>query len=72
MSVKELRALTLDKLVAELTTKRGEARDSRKALAAGELANPRVIRNQRREIATLNTLIAEKRRETKLKEKDNA
>lgn len=72
MSTTDLRSLTLDKLVAELATKQDEARDSRKMLAAGELANPRLIRNQRREIATLHTLIAEKRRETNNKEKDNA
>ena len=72
MSVKELRELALDKLVAERDTKLAEARDSRKMLAAGELANPRVIRAQRREIATINTLIAEKRRETNNKEKKDA
>lgn len=72
MSVKELRELTLEKLVAERQTKLAENRDSHKMHASGELPNPRVLRNQRREIATINTIIAEKRRETKNKEKDNA
>ena len=72
MSVKELRELSLEKLVAERDTKLAEARDTKKSHAAGELANSRVLRTQRRRIATLNTLIAEKRRETNNKEKANA
>lgn len=72
MSAQDLRKLSLGDLAAELAKKQAEAHESIKALAAGELKNNRLIRSQRREIATIHTLIAEKRRETNNKEKDNA
>lgn len=72
MKVAELRTQTVDELTTQLQAKRTELLDSRRSNAAGELANSRVIRRQRRDIAQLETLIAEKRREINKKEKDNA
>ncbi|MBC7746398.1 50S ribosomal protein L29 [Pedobacter sp.] len=72
MKASELRALTIDKLNAQLIEKSATLNESRRTLAAGELANPRVIRNQRREIALLKTVIAEQLRDsTNKKENDN-
>lgn len=73
MKVAELRALSLEDLQAKLAEKTQEHVENRRSLAAGELANPRVIRNGRREIAVLKTVIAEQLRDSNnKKEKENA
>lgn len=48
---------TVDAMQAELATKRADLVNSRRGLAAGELANPRVITVTRKEIARLLTAI---------------
>ena len=48
---------SIDKLRAELAAKRQELLDSRRSHKAGELVNPRVISQIRKEIARLNTAI---------------
>lgn len=73
MKITELRTQSIEELQTQLTAKRTELADSRRTNAAGELANTRVIRRQRRDIAQLETLIVEKRAEqTNKKEKNNA
>lgn len=71
MKASELRALPIDKLNAQLIEKVAAHIESRRSLAAGELANPRVIRNQRREIALHKTVIAEQLADSNKKENDN-
>lgn len=48
---------TIDQLKADLVTKTTELLDARRGLAAGELANPRVIKATRKEIARIKTAI---------------
>ena len=48
---------TVDAMQAELATKRADLVNSSRGLAAGELANPRVITVTRKEIARLLTAI---------------
>jgi large subunit ribosomal protein L29 len=48
---------TLDQLRAELATKRQDLIEARRGHAAGELANPRVLTQTRKEIARLLTAI---------------
>lgn len=73
MKVTELRTVSIDELTQKLQAFETEVRDNRRSLAAGELANPRVIRRKRRDIAQIKTIIAEKRREeTNNKENNNA
>lgn len=73
MKVTELRTASIDELTQKLQVFEAEVRDNRRSLAAGELANSRVIRRTRRDIAQIKTIIAEKRREeTNNKENNNA
>lgn len=76
MKIIELRKLSVADLDKQLVEKHAELTSSRRSLAAGELANPLVVRSQRREIAVLKTVLAELRKEEKIndnktKEKDN-
>lgn len=48
---------TIDELRAELAAKQQELNDSRRSHKAGELVNPRVLRQIRKEIARLHTAI---------------
>mgnify|MGYP000147111465 FL=1 len=48
---------TIDELRAELATKQQDLNDSRRSHKAGELVNPRVLRQIRKEIARLHTAI---------------
>ncbi len=48
---------SIDELRTELAAKRQELLDSRRSHKAGELVNPRVISQIRKEIARLNTAI---------------
>ena len=59
MKTAELREKTIEELRALLATAHQELNDSKKLLAANELANLRVITKARKEIAKLNTIIAE-------------
>jgi len=48
---------TVDELKASLDTKQQDLLQARRGLAAGELANPRVITTTKKEIARLHTAI---------------
>lgn len=48
---------TVDELRAELATKQQDLNDSRRSHKAGELVNPRVLGQIRKEIARLKTAI---------------
>lgn len=48
---------TIEALKTELATKQADMLEARRGLAAGELANPRVITVTRKEIARLHTAI---------------
>jgi large subunit ribosomal protein L29 len=58
-SIADLRKLPVDELQNKLQTARADLLEARKSLAANELANPRVVRKMRREIARILTIIAE-------------
>lgn len=65
MKPTELRALSLEELNTKLVETKTELRDAERSLAAGELANPRVITKTRRDIARLKTILAEQTKQTK-------
>ena len=48
---------TVDELKAEVATKRADLSEAKRSLAAGELANPRVLGTYRKDIARLLTEI---------------
>ena len=48
---------TIDELRAELATKQQDLNDSRRSHKAGELVNPRILRQISKEIARLHTAI---------------
>ena len=60
MKFSELTNLSEKELHEKLAETRKEYADSQRAHAAGELANPRVLTNQRRQIAQVKTAIAAK------------
>lgn len=62
----DFKALGVDKLRTRLSELQQDLLDFRRSLAAGELANPLVIRHKRREIARLQTELTRQ-----LKEADN-
>jgi ribosomal protein L29 len=70
MKLSELRALSAAEQNTKLVELAEAHNESRRSLAAGELANPRVIRNQRREIAQLKTVIAEQLRDSNNKKEN--
>lgn len=73
MKASELRSLSAEELQQRLKDTQVSLNEARRTHAAGELPNPRVLGNTRREIALLKTLIAEQRRDSNTsKEKDNA
>lgn len=59
MKTAELRKLKQAELEAKLIEVRAELQEAKRSQAAGELVNPRVITNNRKAIARLNTLIKE-------------
>lgn len=57
-NVKEAKTIkTVKELREDLKTKVKDLNEAKRGLASGELANPRIIRTLRREIARLNTAI---------------
>ena len=48
---------TVDELRAEVATKRADLLEAKRSLAAGELANPRILGTYRKDIARLLTEI---------------
>ena len=59
MKTSELRAKTVAELQTMLTDAHKTLVENKRSLAAGELPNPRVVGNTRREIARIKTLLTE-------------
>ena len=62
VKTKDLRAMSLDELEAKLNENKKEQFNLRIQQSTGQLQNTSVIRNVRREIAKINTLIAERKK----------
>ena len=67
-TVSELRNQDIKQLLDELKSAQIDLADARRSLAAGELVNPNVISKYRKEIARIQTVIAQKAREVQGKE----
>ena len=61
MKTSELRTKTVAELHTLLAEKRTELIGNQRALAAGELPNPRVVSMNRRDIARIHTCLTEAR-----------
>ncbi len=64
MKASELRTKSINDLHVQLAESRKTLLENKKALAAGELPNPRVVTKTRREIALIKTVLSEKTLET--------
>ena len=62
MKAEDLRSKTLDELNAQLTDLRKESFNLRFQRASGQLANSARVREVRREIARINTILNERAR----------
>lgn len=62
IKIKDLRAMSMDELEAKLLEKKKEQFNLRIQQSTGQLQNTAVIRNVRREIAKINTLVAERKK----------
>ncbi len=62
VKTKDLRAMTIDELEAKLLENKKEQFNLRIQQSTGQLSNTAVIRKGRREIAKINTLIAERKK----------
>lgn len=62
LKIKDLRAMTMDELETKLLEKKKEQFNLRVQQSTGQLQNTAVIRSVRREIAKINTLIAERKK----------
>ena len=62
VKTKDLRAMTIDELEAKLLENKKEQFNLRIQQSTGQLQNTAVIRKVRREIAKINTLIAERKK----------
>ncbi len=62
VKTKDLRALSLDELEAKLVENKKELFNLRIQQSTGQLQNTAVFKNIRREIAKINTLIAERKK----------
>ena len=67
-SAKDLREKSVKDLAARLVELNKDLADARRGLAAGDLMNPRVIGNYKKEIARLKTVLVEKARTDQGKE----
>jgi len=61
MKAAELRTKSVDELQTLLGETKTTLLENKRALAAGELPNPRVVGKTRRDIARIQTLIREKK-----------
>jgi large subunit ribosomal protein L29 len=59
MKVVEIRKLSTEELTAESTKLREEIVELKRRLHMGELQNPRLIRNKRKDLARLLTVLGE-------------
>lgn len=62
LKIKDLRAMTIDELEAKLLEKKKEQFNLRIQQSTGQLPNTAVIRSVRREIAKINTLVSERKK----------
>ena len=62
VKTKDLRAMTIDELEAKLLENKKGQFNLRIQQSTGQLSNTAVIRKVRREIAKINTLIAERKK----------
>ena len=62
VKTKDLRAMTIDELEAKLLENKKEQFNLRVQQSTGQLQNTAVIRKVRREIAKINTLLAERKK----------
>ena len=62
VKTKDLRAMSVDELEAKLLDAKKEQFNLRIQQSTGQLQNTAVIRSVRREIAKINTLIAERKK----------
>lgn len=62
VKTKDLRAMMIDELEAKLLENKKEQFNLRIQQSTGQLSNTAVIRKVRREIAKINTLIAERKK----------
>ncbi len=62
VKTKDLRALSLDELEAKLVENKKELFNLRIQQSTGQIQNTAVFKNIRREIAKINTLIAERKK----------
>lgn len=62
VKTKDLRAMTIDELEAKLVESKKEQFNLRIQQSTGQLSNTAQIRKVRREVAKINTLIAERKK----------
>ncbi len=62
VKTKDLRAMTIDELEAKLTENKKEQFNLRIQQSTGQLTNTAQIRKVRREIAKINTLLSERKK----------
>lgn len=62
VKTKDLRAMTIDELEAKLVESKKEQFNLRIQQSTGQLSNTAQIRKTRREVAKINTLIAERKK----------
>ena len=62
LKIKDLRAMSIDELEAKLLEKKKEQFNLRIQQSTGQLQNTAVLRSVRREVAKINTLIAERKK----------
>ena len=62
LKIKDLRAMSIDELEAKLLEKKKEQFNLRIQQSTGQLQNTAVLRSVRREVAKINTLLAERKK----------
>lgn len=62
LKIKDLRAMSVDELEAKLLEKKKEQFNLRIQQSTGQLQNTAVLRSVRREVAKINTLINERKK----------
>ncbi len=63
MKVAEMRELSVDELINKIKTTKQDLADLKFKHSLNQLENPLTIRNLRREIAKMNTIVSEKKNE---------
>lgn len=61
MKIKEIREFTVEELTKKIMTTTNDLAEIKFKNSLNQLDNPMMIRHLRREIATMNTVLAEKR-----------